>query len=38
MSFLLILLGVQVIVAAFAFFRESGKDERFDGDKLEYRS
>ncbi len=33
----IILLAAQVLVAVIAFFRENGKDERFDGEKLDYR-
>jgi hypothetical protein len=38
MSFCLILLVAQVMMMLFALVRESGKDKRFEGDKLEYRS
>ena len=38
MSICFLLLAAQVVVAVIAFARESGKDERFEGDKLGYRS
>jgi hypothetical protein len=34
----MILFGIQLIVLVSAVIRESGEDERFDGDKLRYRS
>lgn len=34
----IILFGIQLIVTAVAAIRESGEDERFDADKLIYRS
>jgi hypothetical protein len=37
-NFWTILLAAQVLVAIVAFFRESGKDERFEDDKLGFRS
>jgi hypothetical protein len=37
-NFWTILFVIQVVVAVVAFFRENGKDERFDGDKLGFRS
>jgi len=38
MNFWLILLAAQIVIAAFALFRESGEDKRFAGDKLGFRS
>ncbi len=38
MSFWLILLAVQAAVMMFALVRESGKDTRFEGEKLGFRS
>jgi hypothetical protein len=38
MSFWLIFLTAQVIVMLFAVVRESGKDKRFEGEKLGFRS
>jgi hypothetical protein len=38
MSLTLILVAVQILVAVFAFIRESGEDKRFEGDALSYRS
>lgn len=38
MTFWLILFAAQIIVTLFALLRESGKDTRFDGDKLGFRS
>jgi hypothetical protein len=38
MSFWMILFAAQIVVTAFAFFRESGRDNRFEGDKLGFRS
>ena len=38
MSFWLILFAVQAVVMVFALVRESGKDLRFEGEKLAYRS
>jgi hypothetical protein len=38
MNIWLIVLAVQVIVAIVALVKESGEDERFEGDKLGYRS
>ena len=38
MSFWLILLTAQVVVMLFAVVRESGKDKRFEGEKLGFRS
>ena len=38
MSLSLILVAVQILVAIFALIRESGEDERFEGDTLAYRS
>jgi hypothetical protein len=38
MNFWILLLAAQIFVAGFALLRESGKDTRFDDDKLEYRS
>ena len=38
MSFWLILFAVQALVMLFAAVRESGKDLRFAGEKLEFRS
>lgn len=34
----MIALAFQVIIAIVAIVRESGEDERFEGDKLQYRS
>jgi len=34
----MILFAVQVVVALVALFCEHGKDERFEGDKLDFRS
>jgi hypothetical protein len=33
-----ILLAVQILISVIAFFRESGEDTRFGGDKLHLRS
>jgi len=33
----IILFAAQVLVAIIAFLCENGKDERFDGEKLDYR-
>lgn len=38
MSFWLILFAAQIIVTVFALLRESGKDARFEGEKLGFRS
>lgn len=38
MSIWIILLAVQIVIAAIALVRESGEDIRFEGDKLGYRS
>lgn len=38
MSFWLILFAAQIIVTVFALVRESGKDARFEGEKLGFRS
>ncbi len=38
MTLSLILVGLQVVVIAFALLRESGTDNRFEGDTLGYRS
>jgi hypothetical protein len=38
MSLSLILVAVQILIAIFALIRESGEDERFEGDTLAYRS
>jgi hypothetical protein len=38
MSFWLIPFAAQIIVTLFALLRESGKDARFDGEKLSFRS
>lgn len=38
MSICFLLLAAQVLVAVVAMLRESGKDERFEGEKLGYRS
>lgn len=38
MSLSLILVAVQILAAVFALVRESGEDERFEGEALEYRS
>jgi hypothetical protein len=37
-NFWMILFAVQVIVALVAFLRENGKDERFEDEKLGFRS
>jgi hypothetical protein len=37
-NFWMILFAVQVMVALVAFFRENGKDEAFEDDKLGFRS
>ena len=37
-NFWMILFAVQVVVALVAFFRENGKDDRFEDDKLGFRS
>lgn len=34
----MVLLAVQVAIALVAFVRESGKDERFEDDKMGFRS
>lgn len=36
--FWMILFAVQAAVALFAFIRENGKDERFEDDKMGFRS
>jgi hypothetical protein len=36
-NFLMILFAAQVLVALIGFLCENGKDERFDGEKLDYR-
>jgi hypothetical protein len=33
-----ILLAAQILVTVFALLRESGKDTRFENEKLDYRS
>lgn len=38
MSFWLILFAVQALLMLFAVVRESGKDVRFEGEKLGFRS
>ena len=38
MNIWLIVLAVQVVAAVIALVKESGEDERFEGDKLGYRS
>jgi len=38
MIFCVILIGIQLLVALGSIIRESGEDERFQGDKLQYRS
>lgn len=38
MSFWMILFAAQIVVTAFALFRESRRDNRFEGDKLGFRS
>lgn len=38
MNFWLILFAAQIVVTVFALFRESGKDTRFEGEKLDFRS
>jgi hypothetical protein len=38
MSFWLILFAAQMIVTVFALLRESGNDDRFEGEKLGFRS
>jgi hypothetical protein len=38
MNIWILLLAIQVLVTVFALVRESGKDGRFDDEKLEYRS
>jgi hypothetical protein len=37
-NFWMILFAVQVVVALVAFFKETGKDESFEDDKLGFRS
>jgi hypothetical protein len=37
-NFLMVLFAVQVAIALIAFFRENGKDERFEDDKIGFRS
>jgi hypothetical protein len=37
-NFWMILFAVQVAIALVAFFRENGKDERFEDDKMGFRS
>jgi hypothetical protein len=37
-SFWMILFAVQVAIAVVAFFRENGKDSRFEDEKLGFRS
>jgi len=38
MNFWIIVLVLQVAVTILAFFRKGGSDQRFDGEKLEFRS
>jgi hypothetical protein len=38
MNLWILLLAAQILVTVFALLRESGKDTRFDDNKLEYRS
>jgi hypothetical protein len=38
MNIWIVLLAGQVLVTVFALLRESGKDTRFEDDKLSYRS
>jgi len=38
MTFSIILFAVQIAVTLFALLREAGKDTRFSGDRLDYRS
>jgi hypothetical protein len=38
MNIWVILLAVQILISVIAFFRESGEDTRFAGDKLDLRS
>lgn len=37
-NFWMILFAVQAAIALVAFVRENGKDERFESDKLSFRS
>lgn len=37
-NFWMILFAVQVVIALVAFARENGKDERFEDDKMGFRS
>jgi hypothetical protein len=38
MNIWVILLAVQIVISVVAFFRESGEDTQFEGDKLALRS
>jgi hypothetical protein len=38
MNIWVILLAIQVLISVVAFFRESGEDTQFEGDKLALRS
>ena len=38
MNIWIILLAIQVLISLVAFFRESGEDIQFEGDKLALRS
>lgn len=37
-NFWMILFAAQVVIAVVAFFRENGKDARFEDDKMGFRS
>jgi|GEM_PF-6293947 len=37
-NFWMVLFAVQVVIALVAFLRENGKDERFDDEKMSFRS
>jgi len=38
MNIWVILLAIQILISVAAFFRESGEDTQFEGDKLALRS
>ena len=38
MNIWVILLAIQIVISVVAFFRESGEDTQFEGDKLALRS
>ena len=38
MNIWVVLLAIQILISVVAFFRESGEDTQFEGDKLALRS